>query len=614
VIDLDWTAIGKSVSRQQRNRETHSPTISAYRWWARRSHALIGSLVEAAAKVYGDNLIISDPMSGGGTVAIEAARRGFTVVTQDINPWAQIGLSTIMEPVDVAALTHAGEQLLKSLAEMRPLYQFRIGGKTWTELVTLRVRATRCRSCRKKTFLFPQPIITLETRIDAKIAPNMAWYGCPACGDATRAGWPRTRVRCANCDETIRIDAVTNSVSSGWSCAHCERATAPSDVPLSLARAQWVSVLSQIERNGETRFVKAPRRRTRTSTLADRLRTRINHGTELNALINRGYLYWSDLFPRRQLSVLERAAQLVHRSRSIRAVKDRLLLAIVGAAEMAGHACRWDPNYLKPYEALANHHYSRTTFVAEVNLLSERGRGTLPGRIRQSVAAAMWFPGSGTATVNGGSSERQPIATASVSAVITDPPYFCDVRYGELSQLFIAVGRALGLRLSTSPDLRREAVPSNARREGLDAYRSILQGIMSETARTVSNNGRVILTFRHSEVRVWQALGDALRFAGLQIIAIAVAHAENETDFSKRTRSALVNDLIIECAKATSRPVNLRVCASARNKEMRNILAMGQAIAKYVDCGSLNLDDAYTAELRNLSTRRIFDPRGTHVV
>src|SRR5438105_4877371 len=47
---VDWPTVGKEVRRQQRSRERITPTISVYRWWARRPHALIGALLDASSR------------------------------------------------------------------------------------------------------------------------------------------------------------------------------------------------------------------------------------------------------------------------------------------------------------------------------------------------------------------------------------------------------------------------------------------------------------------------------------------------------------------------------------------------------------------------------------
>ena len=91
---IDWESVEKTVFHEQRNREKHTPVVSVYRWWARRPHALMGAVLDAAIKVKGrGSLIISDPFSGGGTVAVESVRRGLPVYAQDLYPWPTNGLA-----------------------------------------------------------------------------------------------------------------------------------------------------------------------------------------------------------------------------------------------------------------------------------------------------------------------------------------------------------------------------------------------------------------------------------------------------------------------------------------------------------------------------------------
>src|SRR5487761_1522880 len=114
---VSWADVNKLARRQQRNREIHAPGISLYRWWARRPHALIGALLDAAC--VDDAPVISDPFSGGGTVAMEAARRGLAVYAQDLHPWATAGLATTLDGVDADLLSEGGASLLAGLAELR---------------------------------------------------------------------------------------------------------------------------------------------------------------------------------------------------------------------------------------------------------------------------------------------------------------------------------------------------------------------------------------------------------------------------------------------------------------------------------------------------------------
>src|SRR5436305_1585907 len=72
IIDRsNWPTLDSLVKVQQRNRETHSPVISLYRWWARRPHAVVCAILDGASAEFGSDLVVvPDPFSGGATGAV----------------------------------------------------------------------------------------------------------------------------------------------------------------------------------------------------------------------------------------------------------------------------------------------------------------------------------------------------------------------------------------------------------------------------------------------------------------------------------------------------------------------------------------------------------------
>src|SRR6266571_4945160 len=112
---IPWTDVTREIRAETRNRECHQPLVSVYRWWARRPHALIGAVLDAAGESLKKDALIADPFSGGGTVAIEATRRSLNVYAQDVNPWASWGLRVSLTPVDPAELAAAGDVFLQKV-------------------------------------------------------------------------------------------------------------------------------------------------------------------------------------------------------------------------------------------------------------------------------------------------------------------------------------------------------------------------------------------------------------------------------------------------------------------------------------------------------------------
>jgi len=125
VIDrVPWVEVDERVGVQRTNRETQSPAISVFRWWARRQHPAMGAILDAArAELGSEGLVVSDPFSGGGTVAMEAVRRGLPVYAQDLYPWPVRGLAAALSPAPPGLLEDAARRLLEALDPYRAWYR-----------------------------------------------------------------------------------------------------------------------------------------------------------------------------------------------------------------------------------------------------------------------------------------------------------------------------------------------------------------------------------------------------------------------------------------------------------------------------------------------------------
>src|SRR5690242_16892 len=198
---IDWGMLDRLVEAQQRNRETYSPVVSLFRWWARRPHAVAGSLLDAAIAAFGnDSFVVADPFSGGGTVAFEAVRRGLTVYAQDLYPWPSLGLAISLAQADVKELARAGEELLDRLSPYRALYQSRNRTHELTHII--RVRVARCKNCGGAVHLFRESFVSLASR---KEGEGKAFFGCEACGTATLRHAAASSFRCDACDRRSAV-------------------------------------------------------------------------------------------------------------------------------------------------------------------------------------------------------------------------------------------------------------------------------------------------------------------------------------------------------------------------------------------------------------------------
>ena len=292
---------------------------------------------------------------------------------------------------------------------------------------------------------------------------------------------------------------------------------------------------------------------------------------------------------------------------------------------MPAFLCRWDRFNLKPFEGMANHRYTQTTFAVESNLLSPVGRGTIPRRLEAATQALQWFidsrhrPPKVATTVPGrrgrkktdwdvlvttGSSVKQALQSGSVNVVVTDPPYFDDVQYGELARLFHVWLKVYDP--SVIVDENSEAVPNSTRGISTADYEETIAACLAESRRTLKANGRLILTFHNKKVAAWRALAGSIATAGLKVTALAAVLAENRGDHCKRSVNAMLHDLVIECASSdTPRLPALSLEFTQESADEKNLAAMGLALAECVAVGNAaNLGAGYRAHLERMGVRK----------
>jgi putative DNA methylase len=632
VDHIDWSDLDILVAAQQRNRSAHAPVISLFRWWARRPHCFAGAVLDSARKEFNrQSFLVADPFSGGGTVAFEAVRRGLPIYAQDLYPWPSQGLATALTAADPHEFKDAAAALLETLKPHRTGYWTTKSTETWEASHIIRARTTDCPDCSKPLFLFRDGFISLASR---RANESFAFFGCSACGSVSRR---KRDIRSFRCDRCRHRSHVTRQRTSSGPpqilCPHCRESS-----PLSYllqSTPDWTPVLIREHRVSNERSARLRGIETGdpvedlSRVSARRLRIRIPKGLETTGLKRHGFRFWDEIYTERQLVIIRSALAEVSKLKTSRPVREHLRLAVLGSAEMAGYLCRWERFNPKAIEAIANHHFSRSTVTVETNLLSTSGRGTLPRRFEATERALRWMQSQGYPSqtthaqsssrrrlVNGalvvtGSSERQLLRNGSAQLVFTDPPYHDDLQYGELSRLFhtwmAQAGQCHGLVEAN------EAVPNATRGATTQHYEDKVAACLEESRRALSANGRLLLTFHNKDMKAWSALARALLRASFDVVGLAVVTAENSADHSKRGRESFLSDLVIECRpkrKTRRRTWNIEVQGVKRNPERQNLEAIGLALAECVNRGNGEIETLFGDNIRRLQIDKIFIRHG----
>jgi putative DNA methylase len=571
-IDVD--AVSERARIESRNREVHLPPISAFRWWARRTQAVNGAVLDAFGAMYGPRKLVVDPFAGGGTIGLAVISRGHRAYVQDINPWAATGLRTMLGLPGAREVEEAGA-LLREAA--RPVlsraYETTCSDGSPGQIAhTLRVATGSCSSCGLRARLFPYAVLTLlvrkeRRRPEAYLAcrNGHVFLGradvastCTECGvstDPSALYAPRRAVTCAACGHVERLQKKAEDAGIRWEPVLVERVRF--DGKREFAKPTEQELLQAADEGWhETRDLGA-----------------VPNGRETSVLLRHGFQRWNDLFPRRQQAVTQALLDLIPTLPVAERAADVLRLAVIGTVEFAGHLSRWDRWYLKCNDATAGHRFNFSTFVPEPNVwgAGPAGRGTVERRLRSFVRATEWLhqrthrdltvqyllseeePPSTQpdVAVVYGSSERILLQDQTADLILTDPPYHDDVQYNELSLLFRVWAGLSVLSLEGEAAVNG----STGLNASVEAYTRLLSRIFRECHRVLKRDGRLIFSYANRDPLAWVALFTALQDAGFRAVAYMIVHSENETDYAKRDVRACTRDFVMELVPASEPPL-----------------------------------------------------------
>lgn len=581
---LDVGDITARVRREVRNREVHLPPVSTYRWWARRTESVNGSIIDAVSMDRPGRMVVSDPFAGGGVIPLAAVMRGHSVYAQDLNPWAAAGLAAMLALPEPDALREGIAALAQRvIAPAEAAYGTVLSDGTHGHVShTFRVAVAPCTRCGVRQRLFPHALVSLLSRVERN-RPE-AFLACP--NGHLFEGLREGKRRCSTCGTlTDPATAYTPRRVVTCPCGHQDRLEARAGGGL-----DWEVVL--VERaGGGRRELALPTPGELAAAAAAHARPArslgaIPLGQETGVLLRHGFSRWEDLYPRRQRAMVEHLLELTTGCSQDESVVAALRLAVVGSTEMAGLLSRWDRYYLKSYESMAGHRFNFTTLPVEPNAWGTptSGRGTTLRRLVQLVKAAEWMQArtkrrlvvqgplsaasasvlplvgedvDGAALdrpdvlVVSGSSQRQLLPSGSVDLVLTDPPYHDDVQYGELS---LPLQAWAGLVASESAG---DAVVNRATGQLVaeGSYTALLTSIFRESARLLRSDGHLVFSYANRDPRAWVQLFDALQGAGLRAAGCAVVHSENETDHAKRGVRACTLDLLLDLVPVSALPL-----------------------------------------------------------
>lgn len=549
--------------------------------------------------------VIFDPFMGGGATLIEANRMGAKVIGCDINPVAYWIVRESLKEVDLARLDAYFEQLAQSAGEtIRAMYRTRCAscGADAETLYAFWVRVIPCLRCGQMTLLHKRCLLNEGLSRNRPLsASNPATVFCPHC--LHLFAWSGAQpAKCPACDATF--DPYAGAYNEGYYRCAC------SESPLSLLAtirngARLSERLVAIEY-----WCPACRARLYKSPDADDLRLleqierefreaepnlilpdqQIPLGTSSRRWIQHGYRRYRDIFNARQLlafNALIRAIQAIEDAE----YRNSFYTVLSNMLEYNNMMTPYNYPNRKLHHLFNYHALPLTTTPVENNVwgVSEEGAGTFVNCYRRYRNAKAYGAApferfkdrQGQVITHAVSGERvgarfvqtyealtrtaraallfcrdsahlPELPDQSVDLVITDPPYYDNVHYSELSNFFYAWLS----RLSDAPCFQselvpheREAVVNQGQGKGEDAYLRLLTDVFRECCRVLKDDGAMYFTFHHTNPRAWWTILTAVQQGGFRIVDFFPVQSEYKVNPHIRNKQALDMDLVLICRK-----------------------------------------------------------------
>ncbi len=645
-----------------------NPIYRVHRWFARRLgsqfRAILTGLslkpdeVDRFWNLYLGNLslydaVVLDPFVGGGTSLVEAGRCGARVIGYDIDP---VATCITRFELEAAGYDPAAPEITELCATVSTqLYSFHKTNVPGAgERVVLHHFWVECRTCSDCGSTFE---IHPHYQLAYDKEKGLQWVFCKACHEVAELLLTRKEFRCG-CGTRTQI--VQGTLDHGKvRCPKCgtfsglaERGEAP-------IKPQWRLFAQEYleeAQNGVTRHFKTASKgdRIRYDNASRKLkdiekaggafapgRTIPTDGRSDQRPLIHGISRYRDLFNDRQLLHLTLLGQAI---KDIDDPKLRRLLAIAFSEHLTTN-CMYTAyafGYRRTSPMFSIHGYRHITRPVEINpWLDGIGRGTFPNVLRKIAKAVAFiasptdldpkggrksakprFPstafkismrpwrvlsGSSRASILTKTSENlEGIPDGSINLILTDPPYFDNLSYSELSDFYLAWHQSLGVAEPPYDDgtlpapIKENLALTNRDDESIEVYRDTLSRIFGECRRVLKNDGVLVFTFHHKSPVAWGALGDALARSGLKCTNVLPLRGEGQGGLHSYN-GTIKWDAVFVCRKGApvsagkSNEAAIPVAAIEQAQRRASAYAMDLAKAQHVafrDPDRINLERA----------------------
>jgi putative DNA methylase len=286
----------------------------------------------------------------------------------------------------------------------------------------------------------------------------------------------------------------------------------------------------------------------------------------VSAVTRFGFKAWRQLFTGRQLLTLLTFIKHLRQAHGemtqagaepelARAVATYLALIVDKVAERGANVCRWDNTHEKIQSPVANGKMPMVWDFPEANPFGE-GSGSWQQSASDVLAAleALVAATSAECDVRRGSALALSYEDSTFDAVVTDPPYYDNVPYADLSDFFyVWLRRAVGHLYSEhcAAELtpkKGEATALSARHDGnMDAakceYERMMGQAFTEARQVLRPRAPMVCVYAHKTTSGWATLVEALRQNGFVVTEAWPIDIEMEDRLHAKEAASLASNI-----------------------------------------------------------------------
>lgn len=556
-------------------------------------------------------LTVLDPFMGGGTSVVESLKCGASVIGVDIDPIAWFVTKKEIDPFDSQQFEAAYRKVTAALHSiLRAFYQTRDPeSNDLCEVVNaFWVTMARCPQCMHTNAAHP------HYRLSTDEANDLQVVFCRHCGEVCSLPATQRWFKCRDCALTTSINK-GNAKAGKITCEECGAKTALVDLiekGKPAAKALFAIEFSVARGTGKPvrRYKKADAEDQRlyldTAKAFDGCKAELSYPTASiftedrfdSRPVSHGYATYDQLFNARQLYCLSLILKEILQIED-RGSKEYMLLAFSDCLASNNQLVSYAFGYQKITPLFAIHGYQVPQRPVEGNVWGNEhlGRGSFTRCVRKLIEGKKYatkpfeyrysedgsvekvYTGESIATevrtsasdstksktsraclLNTSSTDLSGLHTGTIDLVLTDPPFYDNLPYSELSDFYYQWLRYYFVEsqipyneqttpVATSLLVRRKTPVEHSR------YLNGLTAAMQECQRVLKKNGMLVFTFHHREVAAWHVLASAIQSSNFVVTAVGPVRAEGVSGFHSYGGTPKW-DAVITCRPALAkRPV-----------------------------------------------------------